>query len=97
MCLAECLDDDRVQGEAFEFSTESPMSVLELVTVIQRLMGCGRIELEVQNCAKGEIRIQYLSATKARTILGWQPGYGLEAGLQETIDWYRRFLAEERL
>jgi len=95
MRLAECLDDNRVRGEAFNFSAESPMSVLELVTVIQRLMGCEHIEPDILNCAEGEIRTQYLSAAKARTILGWQPGYSLEAGLQETIDWYRRFLAEE--
>jgi CDP-glucose 4,6-dehydratase len=95
MRLAECLDDNRVRGEAFNFSAESPMSVLELVTVIQRLMGCEHIEPDILNCAEGEIRTQYLSAAKARTILGWQPGYSLETGLQETIDWYCRFLAEE--
>ncbi len=93
--LAECLDDDRVRGEAFNFSTESPKSVLELVAGIQRLMGCEHIEPDIQNCAEGEIRTQYLSAAKARTILGWQPDYSLEVGLQETIEWYRRFLMEE--
>ena len=72
------------------------MSVLELVAVIQRLMGCGHIEPDMQNCAAGEIRTQYLLAAKARTILGWQPAYSLEAGLRETIEWYRQFLVEER-
>jgi len=95
MRLAECLGDERVQGEAFNFSAESPMSVLELVAAIQRLMGCEHIEPDIQNCAEGEIRIQYLSAAKARTILDWQPGYRLETGLQETIEWYRQFIAEE--
>ena len=95
MRLGECLDNSRVYGEAFNFSTESPMSVLELVAVIQGLMGCEHIEPDIQNCAEGEIQIQYLSAAKARTILGWQPDYSLEAGLRETIEWYHQFLVEE--
>ena len=95
MRLGECLDDSRVRGEAFNFSTESPMSVLELVAAIQGLMGCEHIEPKIQNRAEGEIRTQYLSAAKARTVLSWQPDYSLEAGLRETIEWYRRFLAEE--
>lgn len=93
--MAECLGDERVRGEAFNFSNESPMSVLELVAVIQKLMECGHIEPKIRNCVEGEIQNQYLSAAKARSILGWQPLYSLEAGLQETIDWYRRFFAEE--
>jgi len=95
MRIAECLDDDRVRGQAFNFSTESPMSVLELVTVIQRLMDCEHIKPDIQNCAQGEIRTQYLSAAKARAILGWQPGYSLETGLQETIEWYHQFFVEK--
>jgi CDP-glucose 4,6-dehydratase len=95
MRLAECLGHERVRGEAFNFSTESPMSVLELVAVIQKLMDYGHIEPEMKNSAEGEIRTQYLSAAKARSILGWQPGYGLEVGLQETIEWYREFLQEK--
>lgn len=93
MRLAECLDDDRVQGEAFNFSTETPLTVLELVQAIQRLMNCEHIEPQILDCAEGEIRAQYLSAAKARSILGWEPQFNLEQGLRETIEWYRVFLA----
>ena len=93
MRLAECLDDDRVRGEAFNFSTESPLMVLELVRTIQRLMDCEHIAPRVLDCAKGEIRAQHLSAAKARAILGWEPQFNLEQGLYETIEWYRVFLA----
>jgi CDP-glucose 4,6-dehydratase len=93
MCLAECLDDDRVQGEAFNFSAETPLTVLELVQAIQRLMNCEHIEPQILDCAEGEIRAQYLSAAKARSILGWEPQFNLEQGLRETIEWYRVFLA----
>ena len=89
--LAECLDDERVAGEAFNFSNESPLNVLELVGVIQKLMDASHLTADVRNTAAGEIRSQYLSAAKARRWLGWAPEFDLEAGLRETIGWYRDF------
>ena len=93
MRLAERLGDERVRGEAFNFSTESPLSVLELVRAIQAVMGCEHLEPDVQNNASGEIRAQYLSASKAREVLHWRPQYTQEQALGETVDWYRKFLA----
>ena len=92
MILAENMNEDRVRGEAFNFSSESPLTVLELVKTIQRLMDCGHVEPEILDCAEGEIHSQHLSAAKARRILGWEPRYDLEQALSETIDWYRGFL-----
>lgn len=93
MRLAECLTDGTAQGEAFNFSTESPLSVLELVGTIQRLMNCEKIKPQILSYAEGEIRTQHLSATKAHVILGWKPQFDVQQGLSETIEWYRVFLA----
>ncbi len=92
MRLAECVADEQVRGEGFNFSTESPMTVLELVQAIQRLMQCEQIAPDIRNQAQGEIPSQYLAATKAHTRLGWRPQFGLEEGLGRTIEWYREFL-----
>jgi CDP-glucose 4,6-dehydratase len=93
MQLAEHLDDAQVPGEAFNFSTESPISVLTLVGTVQRLMGCEHLEPEVMNHVEGEIRTQDLSAAKAHDVLAWKPAYSLDNGLLETVDWYRKFLS----
>ncbi len=90
--LGERLGDPRVVGEAFNFSNESPMSVLDLVAVVQKLMDASHLEPDVRDVAEGEIHSQYLSATRAREQLGWAPEFDLEAGLRETIAWYRAFL-----
>lgn len=92
MSLAEDAGHPRVCGEAFNFSNESPLTVLELVRIIQRLMKCRHIEPQIVGCAEGEIRAQHLSAAKARTVLAWKPQFDLEQGLQETIEWYRAYL-----
>ena len=93
MRVAEELENPSTQGHAFNFSPERALTVLELVEKIQQLMDCGHIAPDVQNTAKGEIFSQYLSAEKAKQVLGWQPLFSLDAGLQETIAWYREFLA----
>ena len=89
--LAEALAaDPKLRGEAFNFSTEEPISVRELVDQISRLMD-SKLEPVVLNEAANEIRKQYLCAEKARRVLGWKPEYALEDGLRETISWYRTF------
>lgn len=89
--LAERLaENPDLRGEAFNFSNEKPMRVMELVHCILKQMGSD-LEPMVLNEATNEIRCQYLSAAKARRILGWQPLFTLEEGLQRTIEWYKNF------
>jgi len=92
LSVADGLADSALHGQAFNFSPERPVDVLELVALITTLMGCSHLPPDVQNTAVGEIRSQYLSAAKADLLLGWKPAFTLEAGLRETIAWYREFL-----
>lgn len=55
-------------------------------------MNSMRIEPDIRDCAEAEIRVQHLSAAKAHEVLGWEPGFDLASGLQETIAWYQAFL-----
>jgi CDP-glucose 4,6-dehydratase len=96
MTTAEHLSEKKVQGQAFNFSLERPVTVLELVGMIQDLMKARHLEPDVQNNASGEIREQYLSAKKSHDVLGWQPQFTLEQGLQETIGWYKEYLAANK-
>ena len=89
--LAEKMDKKKIHGEAFNFSTESPKTVLEVVKSISALMG-SNYEPVILNTATNEIKDQYLSSEKARHLLKWSPGYGFENGLRETIAWYKKFL-----
>ena len=92
LLLAEKLAADReLRGEAFNFSTEKPLTALELVLKIEELMDI-RLAPDIRNEARGEIREQSLSSAKARRRLGWEPQFSLEEGLRRTIAWYREFL-----
>lgn len=91
--LAERLVEPRLHGQAFNFGTETPMSVLELVGLIVKLMGREDLEPVVQDQATHEIARQYLDCAKAHAWLQWKPRYSLEQGLREAIAWYRQALA----
>jgi CDP-glucose 4,6-dehydratase len=94
--LAEKMLEGQALGEAYNFSNEQPMTVLELTALIGRLMGRTDLEPVVLNTATNEIPHQYLSAEKARQELGWKPQYMLEQGLVETIAAYREFFTQQR-
>jgi CDP-glucose 4,6-dehydratase len=81
-------------GQAFNFSNELQVTVLQLVERILHIMNVD-FEPDVRNEAKSEIIHQYLSAEKARSVLGWHPSFTLDEGLSRTIDWYRTFLSVE--
>ncbi|HIK11982.1 MAG TPA: GDP-mannose 4,6-dehydratase [Oscillatoriaceae cyanobacterium M33_DOE_052] len=91
--LAEQMDRPEILGEAFNFSNELQITVLELVQKILQLMGEKDLKPLIINQARHEIKHQYLSAEKARQMLHWKSRYSLETALLETIDWYRDFLA----
>jgi CDP-glucose 4,6-dehydratase len=95
MRLAEAMaENPDLAGEAFNFSTETPLTVLELVAEIQSVAGTD-LEPDIQNVATHEIDQQFLSAAKAKRVLGWSPTLTMREALQETVDWYREHLTKE--
>jgi CDP-glucose 4,6-dehydratase len=90
--LAERMNEPAVKGQAFNFSNEIQVTVLDVTLKILYLMGRDDLQPEVLNIATNEIRHQYLSAEKARRILSWTPQFTLEEGLRRTIEWYRKHL-----
>jgi CDP-glucose 4,6-dehydratase len=91
MTLAEQLaENPELRGQAFNFSNEIQVTVLELVGKILQMMN-SNLTPDVRNEATNEIRHQYLTAEKARRVLGWGPLFTLDAGLRSTIDWYKDF------
>lgn len=96
MLLAEKLAaNPDLKGEAFNFSYETPMTVLDVCKRILDLMGSNS-EPNILNHVSNEIRSQYLSASKAKEMLGWTPLFSLDQGLKRTIAWYKEFFSHEQ-
>jgi len=88
--LADAMGEKRFHGQAFNFGTETPLSVLQLVEKIVAAVGRKDLPPVIKNEATHEIPKQYLDCSKARKWLGWKPRWTLEQGLAETLDWYQR-------
>lgn len=84
--------DHSLDGHAFNFSNEIQLNVADLTLQILKLMEREDLTPIVLDEVKNEIRHQYLSAEKARTVLGWRPEFSLDQGLDRTIGWYRNSL-----
>ena len=92
LLLAERLAaDPSLRGQTFNFSNETPLTVLDLVKRILALMRREDLTPVIRNEASNEILNQYLDATKAHKVLSWCPEFGLEEGMKRTIAWYKEF------
>lgn len=92
LLLAEKLEENpSLRGQAFNFSNENPLSVVEIVHTLLDLMKSS-LTPEILGEASQEIKNQFLDATKAKTVLKWKPLFSLEEGLKRTIKWYDSYL-----
>jgi CDP-glucose 4,6-dehydratase len=91
LALADAVHSGKAVGEAFNFSTESKVTALEMMQAVLGAAGAEDLEPEIRNTATAEIKHQYLDSTKARNELGWQPEFTLDEGLERTVAWYRTF------
>lgn len=96
LALAERVPEEGFVGEAFNFGTETPLSVIEMAQAILASMGKGDVPLTILNQATNEIPRQYLDCTKARHRMQWTPRWTLGESLAETVQWYRDWMSRAR-
>lgn len=78
---------EHIHGEAFNFSSDDTLSVLDLIKKAELIFKTN-IMYTILNNAKNEIPYQHLDCSKIKK-LGWQSKYTLEKALPKTIEWYR--------
>lgn len=91
LALAERVPEEGFIGEAFNFGTETPLSVTQMAGEILRIMGREDLSLTILNQASNEISRQYLDCAKARARMQWAPNWTLDDALRETVAWYRDY------
>lgn len=95
MLLAKALGTStKYKGEAFNFSSEFRMTVLELVDRILERMDSD-LQPDIQASSSNEIYHQFLDSSKARRELKWVPLFKFDEGLDKTIAWYRSHIETE--
>ena len=94
LALAEAAGREGIRGEAFNFSPQRPLSVLEITRAVLAAMDRSDLQPAILASAKAEIKDQYLDCGKAARLLDWEPRFSLEDGLEATVAWYRSFMRD---
>lgn len=92
--LANHAEDPELRGQGFNFSDEKPLSVLDIYKACCEAAGQPDTKPLILGTATGEIKDQYLDATRAKEILGWKANVALENGLEKTFNWYKSLLGK---
>lgn len=86
---------DNAIGQVVNIGSNFEVSIENLANSIAELMG---VEVELlseekrKRPDKSEVERLWAENRKAEELLGWAPGYSLEQGLKETIDWLKENL-----
>jgi UDP-glucose 4-epimerase len=79
-----------VSAGTMNVATGDPRSVRELVTRIHEMLGSkGNLLWGAMPHRKNEVWFNSGSPEKIRSVLGWEPRYSLDEGLESTIAWFR--------
>ena len=86
--LAKVLGHPEARNEIFNLTYGSARSIADMATLIERAFPGTAIEYVKRDRlmpSRGT-----LSVEKARRLIGYEPAFPLEAGLERYIEWYRR-------
>ncbi|QQG40397.1 MAG: GDP-mannose 4,6-dehydratase [Candidatus Levyibacteriota bacterium] len=79
-----------IEGQAYNFSSQDTLSVLEVIEKAQAILGV-KIPYKILNVARNEIPYQHLDNQKVKS-LGWKNEYSLEKTLPGVLNWYSKIL-----
>lgn len=96
MFLAQQAEIKNITGEAYNFSRDEPLSVLDIYQEICKVVVGKYIEPKILSTTAAEIKDQHLDSTKARVELGWESTITLEKGITKTFDWYLNYFKDKK-
>lgn len=89
--LKACLSDSRADGQAFNIAYGGREYLNDIYASLVKALGVD-IEPIYGPDRKGDIKHSNADISKARELLGYDPDYSFDRGLQEAIGWYRENL-----
>jgi nucleoside-diphosphate-sugar epimerase len=84
-------------GEVINIGTGRRVTLLELARMMAEQAGRPGLQPELAPARPGDVPHSLADISRARELLGYTPLVSLEAGLEETLAWYKREPATTRL
>ncbi len=82
---------EKVRGEAFNFGSKDTLSVVDVITSVQRVLK-KKVPYSLAHTAQNEIRYQSLDFEKVRKAIGWTPKNRIAKVVPRMYKWYRKTL-----
>lgn len=89
--LKACLSGDEAGGEAYNIAYGGREYLIDIYEALKKVLGVD-IEPIFGSDRKGDIKHSNADITKAKKLLGYDPQYSFERGLNEAIAWYKENL-----
>ena len=89
--LKACLAPHEVAGQAFNIAYGGREYLIDIYYTLTKALGKD-IEPKFGPDRKGDIKHSNADISKARNLLGYDPQYDFERGLNEAIEWYKETL-----
>jgi dTDP-L-rhamnose 4-epimerase len=81
------LTNENVNGKALNLGSGQSISIAEIAQTIARLLKKAIAPTVTANFREGDIRHCFADITLIKELLGWQPQFTFEQGMQQLIDW----------
>jgi UDP-glucose 4-epimerase len=87
LSLDDAVPRDDVPGcQVINLGTGRGTTVFELVAAFESVTGA-RIRLRRTHARPGDVAGAYPDTARAKNVLGWECGYGLEDGIEHALEW----------
>ena len=92
------LNHDEPIAEPINFGSGREVSILDLANMVIEFCGKeGNIKPIHVEPRIGEVQRLIADATKAKSLLRWEPKYDFKTGLRSFVEWYKNYGFEERI
>ncbi|AHM58358.1 UDP-galactose 4-epimerase [Flammeovirgaceae bacterium 311] len=92
------IETPEAAGEVFNIGSGQSYTILEIARKMAAVMNKQHLLPEITGKYRvGDIRHCYADISKAREILGYQPSYTLERGMEELAEWLQTQIAEDKV
>ncbi len=87
----------KARNQIYNLEGERGVTIRELAETVQKFISNTEIEYIEDPARRGELKVEngtVVSNQKAKKELGWQLKTGLEEGVRETVEWYRKHILD---
>jgi nucleoside-diphosphate-sugar epimerase len=90
--LVKAMEKNGTKGGIFNLGNDDERTIKEFAQIIKRLTKSKSTIVFSKEMPQDDPRVRKPDISKAKKVLGWEPKVGLEKGLTQTIDYFKKLI-----